>query len=754
LKTRVALLGAIATLATILTVATVGSGAPGDTFRASVSSAAVQANNDSGDSSLSANGRYVAFASIASNLAPGDTNGASDVFVRDLVAGTTVRASVATSGAQGNAESFEPQISGDGKFVVFTSRATNLVSGDTNGVTDIFVRDLVAGTTTRVDKPMTTDPETNFGSFAPAINADGRYIAYASSANNIYPSDTNAGSDIFVYDRTTATTQLVSVSTSGAPSLVAEESNIPAISGDGRYVTFQTDATNFDAGDTNANMDIYVRDRVENTTTRISQPTGGGAADENSTDAVISSDGQVVAYQSRSSNLVAGDTNGDLDVFVTNRVTGATERANVTSAGAQTTGSASNAAINSDGSYIAFESSASDLVNGDTNGVRDVFVRNRLTSKTTRESISWQGYQVLVASADPSLDGDGQLVGFHSYAPDLVSGDTNTRADVFVHELGVADRTAPVVTGAATTPPNANGWYNAPVTIDWTAVDPEPSAGPATQPPDTIANTEGANVTYTSAPACDPNLNCATGTLALSIDKTKPAISASWRSPNANGWYNEPVVVGFTCRDTLSGLVSCADAITVSTDGAAQSVTGGAADRAGNTNTATAAGLNIDRTAPTILFAGNAGVYSASQTISISCTANDALSGIDPVATNCPSINAPASMFLPGPHTIEARATDKAGNVFTASTTFTTTIDAAAVAELACAYEATKRQDRVCKKLREIAARSMASAAAGDTKQANDRMKEFIKAIQDERGKAYTQEQASLLTALAALVYY
>jgi Tol biopolymer transport system component len=275
-----------------------------------------QGNNYSGSPSISADGRYVAFRSEATNLVAGDTNNTADVFVRDRLAGTTERVSLSTAGVQGNNFSGYPSISADGRIVAFASVATNLVSGDTNQSYDIFVRDRLSGTTERVSVA-TGGAQGNNSSTYPAISADGNWVVFTSVASNLVAGDTNGASDVFVRDLVSATTERASVATGGAEGNGA--SGGPVISADGRYVAFLSTATNLVSGDTNGFMDIFVRDRSSGTTERVSVATGGAQENSDSFDSWISADGRYVAFESAASNLVAGDTNGARDVFVRDR---------------------------------------------------------------------------------------------------------------------------------------------------------------------------------------------------------------------------------------------------------------------------------------------------------------------------------------------------------------------------------------------------------------------------------------------------
>ncbi|MBP2235259.1 Tol biopolymer transport system component [Sinorhizobium kostiense] len=266
--------------------------------------------------SFSAHGRYVAFSSDANNLVADDTNGTTDVFVRDLQLGTTIRVSVDSAGNQANNYSYSGSISADGRHVAFTSSASNLVAGDTNGFIDVYVRDLQLGTTTRVSVDSSGDEANGDSNFLelPSISADGRYVAFSSEASNLVAGDTNGVSDIFVRDLHLGTTTRVSVGSVGGQ---ANGGSFEAsISADGRYVAFSSDASNLVAGDTNSVEDVFVFDLQRGTTTRVGVAPSGGQANNESFLPSISADGRHIAFNSVASNLVADDTNGDVDTFV------------------------------------------------------------------------------------------------------------------------------------------------------------------------------------------------------------------------------------------------------------------------------------------------------------------------------------------------------------------------------------------------------------------------------------------------------
>jgi Tol biopolymer transport system component len=421
------------------------------TSRVSLDSSGAQATGSSQHPSISADGRFVAFASWASDLVAGDTNGTWDVFVHDRQSGTTERVSVASGGAEGNAGSGSPAISADGRFVVFASGASNLVAGDTNNTADIFVRDRQSGTTERVSVA-TGGVEGNSNSEYPSISADGRFVAFGSYASNLVAGDTNGFEDVFVHDRQSGTTRRVSLDSAGAQGSSSSGGWGISISADGRFVAFASWASNLVAGDTNSSYDIFMRDRQSGTTERVSVDSGGVQAYGHSFYPSISADGRFAAFESWAPNLVAGDTNGTWDVFVHDRQSGTTERVSVSTAGGQGYLESHSPSISVDGRFVAFDSWTPDLVAGDTNGAYDIFMRDRQSGTTERVSVATGGAQGDGASRDPTISADGSFVAFDSGATDLVAGDTNGTADVFL-----SDRTCSGIYIYCTAKPNSLG---------------------------------------------------------------------------------------------------------------------------------------------------------------------------------------------------------------------------------------------------------------------------------------------------------
>ena len=434
----------------------------------------------SGNPAISADGRWVAFDSQAYNLVPGDTNGWSDVFVRDQQQGTTALVSVGVGGVQGNWHSGSPAISADGRWVVFRSSASNLVPGDTNGLPDVFVRDQLMGTTTRVNVGP-GGAQANEFSRSHGISADGRWVVFASDASNLVANDTNRFTDIFLHDMQTATTTRISEGPGGVQ--LNGRSDNPAVSADGRWVVFDSSASNLVQGDTDWTWDVFIRDLQTVTTTRISVGPGGVQANGYSSKPSISPDGRWVAFESSASNLVAGDTNGWADVFVRDLQLGTTTRASLGAGGVQANGHSSNAAISADGRWVAFLSDASNLVPGDTNGPFwygfDVFVRDLQAGATTRANVGPGGAEANDATrGSPGISTDGRWVAFDSSASNLVANDTNDLPDVFVHDrVDPACNVTLAPTSAVAPPAGATDTVHVtlPTGCAWSAVSNDPA---------------------------------------------------------------------------------------------------------------------------------------------------------------------------------------------------------------------------------------------------------------------------------------
>jgi Tol biopolymer transport system component len=417
-------------------------------------------NRPSMEPQLSANGRFVAFESDATDLVSNDLNNTRDVFVRDLLNGFTHVVSI-NGTATGTADSFSELagISADGRYVLFRSWARNLILGVPDNKTDedLFVRDIVAGVTQLVSVNLAGQ----HAGVAPgaAISDDGRFVAFVSAAGNLAAgvSDTNGVNDVFVRDLQAGTTRLASVNHDGTAAGSGESGRAApsprsglAVSSDGRYVAFNSSATNLVANFIDLNgsgSDVYLRDLQAATTTLISintEGTGGGNGALPFSDISMTPDGRHVAFTSEATNLVAGPgyylfVN---NVFVRDVTAGVTRLASINTAGTFAAAGAAQPALSADGRRVAFTSSDGNLIAGDINGRKDVFVRDLLASQTYLASGAVTGD----ASGDnhsslydwPTISPDGTRVAFTSFAGNLVAHDNNRDADVFAYDIGAA----------------------------------------------------------------------------------------------------------------------------------------------------------------------------------------------------------------------------------------------------------------------------------------------------------------------------
>lgn len=425
-------------LLSVLALVAAPVGAQVVTERASLTDYGGAADGASWGASLSDNARYVCFYSGAGNIVWDDENSSEDVFVRDRLFDTIELISRSPGGEPGNNHSMYPEISGDGRYVAFCSMANDLVSGDTNGFMDVFVRDLQTDLTLLVSVSPTGP--TNEKSTDCAISADGRYVAFQSEATNLIEGETYGWPGIYLADLATPTPSVTAVSVSWEGNAPNGSSIRPSISSDGRYVAFRSQATDLLPGDTNGFADVFLRDVVTPSTSVVSVAdlTGAQGNGDVAAGTAVTPDGRYVAFASYASNLVPGDANGKCDVFVRDLVDGRTELVSISTAGAQgneeSGGGSWMLAISDDGRYVAFASLASNLVDGDTNEAWDVFVRDRVASTTTRVSVSTAGNEGNDDAGfySVALSADGLTSAFDSYADNLVPLDTNGGPDVFV----------------------------------------------------------------------------------------------------------------------------------------------------------------------------------------------------------------------------------------------------------------------------------------------------------------------------------
>jgi hypothetical protein len=381
---------------------------------------------------ISLDERFVVFSSNATNLVPDDRNDASDIFLRDRWFNQTQRISLDNSGLEGNGDSTQPVISANGRFIAFSSKATNFVAGKVNPVSDIFIYDTQAKQIRGIN-PL----DSNGDSLNPSISVDGHWVVFESLASNLVADDTNDASDIFAYD--TQTNQLTRISVDSAGTQGNGHSFNPVVSENGNAVVFESEASNLVANDTNVTFDIFLYDLTTHTTQRVSQSTT--QTDKGSYHASIAAEGKVVVFESDATNLVENDSNGVTDIFIKDMTSGQIQR--ITRA----TGEPANSAayyptISATGRYVAFTTAATNLVDGNANALFDIVKYDRQTQQLERVNVSTSGGQSDFQSLKlpMSLSWNGDYVVYTSNATNLVYSDNNLSFDVFVYQRIIPTR--------------------------------------------------------------------------------------------------------------------------------------------------------------------------------------------------------------------------------------------------------------------------------------------------------------------------
>lgn len=401
--------------------------AAGATTRVSSSSAGVAGNEVSEAPWVTADGRYVTFSSSAANLVPGDTNFAEDAFVRDRQTGTTERVSIATDGTQGQYPSVRPRVSADGRYVVFDSFSTNLVPGDTNGLTDLFLRDRLARTTVRISVSA-TGQQASGSSYWASISPDARYVAYTSDAPDLVPGDTNGYADVFLLDRRTGGVTLVSRSAAGVPG--NGNSQTPVVSADGRYVAFESQASNLVAGDTNDSPDVFVRDMTTGAVRRVSvtnsgKQFGGGGSTGDGVDMSMSADGRYVTFVGQATNALAR-------LYVRDRTANTTRLVSAGTDGRPGNYGTYEGSISPNGRYVAFNTGSTNIVPGSPPYFNS-YVRDLATVTTTLASVTWTGAPITESTGELAMSNAG--VCFQSYASNVVQDTVGRIGQIYFHPL-------------------------------------------------------------------------------------------------------------------------------------------------------------------------------------------------------------------------------------------------------------------------------------------------------------------------------
>ncbi len=377
-----------------------------------------EADGPSNAPAVSDDGRWFAYSSNATNIVPGDTNGKLDLFLYDRESGTNELVTRGLGGAPADEHVASHRISRDGRFVTFHSEASNLVPDDTDGVDNVFVWD-------RDTKEITRLP--GAGSLWPDISADGRYVTYSTTAA-LAPEDRDKTIDIYVYDRAQQQAVLITRTLSGD----AGGGFDSTISDDGRYVAFMSDSWELTSEPVGTSRNVFLRDLTAGTTTLISTPPDG-ASNGGSHDPAISGDGRFVAFASSSSTLVPGDANDDTDIFLWERDTREITLVSATPDGTAANGFSAGGRVSADGSYVTFWSTADDLAGKAAEGWTHAYRYDRQAKRNRAIGVPTAGTEGGGEGAEVSAD--GRIAGFMSYSGDLVPNDRNGDRDTFVTVL-------------------------------------------------------------------------------------------------------------------------------------------------------------------------------------------------------------------------------------------------------------------------------------------------------------------------------
>jgi Tol biopolymer transport system component len=409
--------------------------APQTTDLASVNSSATAAGNAASDhSSLSAAGRILAFVSRATNLAPGGTNGIAQIYARDLAAGTTQLASLASAG-QADGTCDDPSVSGDGRYVLFRSAATNLDPGATTSLDRVFARDLAMGTTAHLSVSSAGTPGNGPALGRVRSSFDGQLVVFTSQASNLVASPaTGPHSNVFLRNRTNSTTTLVSIDSNGLQGNAFSAQ--PEMSANGRYVVFESLASNLTTPPLATGFtQIFLRDLATSQTTMVSLTSSSVPANGNCSHPAISADGRYVAFKSSAINLGSTGNSGSPDVFRRDRVTGTTILVSQAVGGGPAGSLATSpVSLSADGRFVAFASASASIVLPDTNNSDDIFLRDTVANSTERMSIATSTAQANDASRHAWISADGRRVAFASRATNLDAFAANGFEDVYVRD--------------------------------------------------------------------------------------------------------------------------------------------------------------------------------------------------------------------------------------------------------------------------------------------------------------------------------
>jgi hypothetical protein len=646
---------------------------------------------------LNADGTIVAFYSDATDLVTSDTNQVRDVFVRDRSRSATERVSVNSDDVQANGPSHgagsSPAISGTGDIVAFYSDATNLVQDDTNGHTDVFVRLRAEGSTERVSLSSTGE-QSNGDSLNPSISSTGRFVAFQSDASNLVPDDTNGETDIFVRDRENGTTERVCGTIQGnGPSF------LPSISADGNFVAFASSATNLVQGDTNNHIDIFVCDRRSGALERVSISSTGEQGNDDSVLPAIDAAGCVVVFKSTASNLVPDDINGVVDVFARDRSTGTTERISVSFTGGNANDESFPPSISYDGRFVAFGSAASNLVRSDVNLLPSVFVRDRLISQTFIVDLNDAGQQANGAAVDvpTSISGDATQIGYVSFASNLTDNDANRSADVFVSRNPTSPSEGGPIAGMlccqcgegscvlptnGVCPTDCSPVCNAVCTMTGDCESftpgPSPSASPTGSPP-AVTPTPSLSVTPSPAPSTASPTASRSASAIATLSRTPTPTQAGGTSTPTRSATGTATATGSATATGGTTATGSATVTRTATANATATSTAGATGSATASETPTATGTFVSTATATLAASATAtAMTTATTTAMATATATPIPSS---TATSMPPAStATATAMATATETPVVTVTATSGEMATATRTATATSSATATA--------------------------------------------------------------------------
>lgn len=673
---------ALTTASALIAVGWVGAtavpaSAAGFTVRVSSALAGGEGNGFSNGSTLSDDGRSVAFASDADNLVAGDVNLVADVFVRDRFAGSTTLVSVDATGGPADGISAEAWISGNGRYVAFMSEATDLVAGDTNSAPDVFVRDLLLGTTERASLSDTDAQLIDGVSYEPSISDDGRYVEFSSDASTVVADDFNDSEDVFLRDRLLATTVRASVTTAGVEADFGAYEGV--ISGNGRHVAFTSDHP-FVTTDVNDEDDVYRHNLDTGATNRVSSAAsglGGGYS------AAVSDDGGFIAFVSDYQLAGPGaDANFLPDIYVRNTTAGSTARASLTSGGTTPTDLSIGPSISDDGRFVAYYTLATGLGAVDTNATFDVWLRDRTLGTNTRVSVDGAGGDPNDASEVPFVAGSGGFVSFQSPATDLVAPD-GTSVDIYVRSL-TDDVTAPTVSIAA--PVAGTYEIGASVIADYVCTDDVGGSGIASCA-GTVADGDPIDTATLGAKsftvvAADTVGNPRTVTVNYTVvDSVAPVIAVTTPVDGAMIDQYATVFADYACTDPApaSGIASCAGTVA---DGAAldtatlgaHAIVIDAADVAGNLASTTVNYTVVDVAGPDITIAApvDGATYDRGAVVLADYACVDGLGGSGVASCAGPVADGAAiDTTTLGAHSFVVTSTDNASNTTSLTVEYT-----------------------------------------------------------------------------------